>query len=159
VETFNGPERAALLWIIDNQGDGSDIGAQLATARLISRRNTGKDFYTVFAVKPDPRHRLAPRALIGDACAHVRGFARGMTFLLWGNEDGYLVALEGAGFGEDISGLDFDKAQIVPYPRPAPDLQDFEPPPPPWRLDRSAFRRSRNRFAAQSAWRLSWKGG
>jgi hypothetical protein len=135
VETFNGLERAALLWIVDDHADGPDIRAQLATARLISRRNTGKDFYTLFTVRPDPRHRLTPRPLIGDAWAHVRGLARGMTFLLWGNEDGYLVALEGASFGEDISALDLDTAQIEPYPRPATDLDDFKPPPPPWRLD------------------------
>jgi hypothetical protein len=135
VKTFNRLERAALLWIINDQAAGSDIRAQLATARLISRRNTGTDFYTLFTVKPDPSHRLRPRALVGDAWAHVRGLARGMTFLLWGNEDGYLVALEGAAFGESISALDFDTAQIEPYPRPDADLDDFEPPPPPWRSD------------------------
>jgi hypothetical protein len=135
VEIFNRLERTALLWIIDNQTDGPDIRAQLATARLISRRNTASDFYTLFSVRPAPRHRLTPRRLVGDAWAHVRGLARGMTFLLWGDEDGYLVALEGAGFGEDISALDFNTAQIEPYPRPGADLDDFEPPPPPWRLD------------------------
>lgn len=135
METFNGLERAALLWIINDQADGSDIRAQLATARLISRRNTGRDFYTLFAVERDPRRRLTPRLLVGDAWAHVRGLARGMTFILWGDEDGYLVALEGAGFGEDISALDFDTAKVVPYPRPPADVDDFEPPSPPWRLD------------------------
>jgi hypothetical protein len=135
VEIFNRLEHTALLWIIGDQADGSDIRAQLATATLISRRNNGADFYTRFMVKPDARHRLTPRRLVGDAWAHVRGLARGMTFLLWGNEDGYLVALEGAGFGEDISALDFDTAQIEPFPRPEGDFDDFVVPRPSWRPD------------------------
>ena len=119
VTNFNATERKVLDWIIGDQADGEAIRAQLATARQVSRRNTGADFYTTFQVVPDPIHRLARTQLVGDAWARVPGLIRGMTFLLWANQDGFLFALEGAGFGEDISSVDFDTVQIERRRAPA----------------------------------------
>ena len=66
-----------------------------------------------------------------------------MTFLLWANDDGYLVALEGASFGEDISALDFDTVQIEIYPTPEGEGDDFEAPPPSWGLEQDPIRKRR----------------
>jgi hypothetical protein len=132
MDFFNAAERKALNWIIVGQPDGAHIEAQLMTAWLVSRRNGGEDFLTLFSVTRDPRHRLFRGALVGDAWAHVRGLERGMTFLLWADEDGYLISLEGASLGEDLSRVDFDAVDIEIYPTPEGDLDAFEPPPPSW---------------------------
>ncbi len=133
MDFFNAAERKALNWIILGQPDGAQIEAQLMTASLISRRNGGEDFLTIFGVRRDPRYRISRGPLVGDAWAHVRGLERGMTFLLWADEDGYLTSLEGASFGEDLSKVQFDKVDIEIYLPPEQDLDSFEPPPPSWR--------------------------
>jgi hypothetical protein len=133
MDFFNAAERKALNWIILGQPDGSRIEAQLMSASLVSRRNGGEDFLTIFGVARDPRQRLSRGPLVGDAWAHVRGLERGMTFLLWADEDGYLTSLEGASFGEDLSNVQFDKVDIEIYLPPEDDLDSFEPPPPSWR--------------------------
>ena len=134
MEVFNAAERKALNWIILGQADGADIEAQLATAWLVSRRNGGEDVLTIFGVSRDPRHRLTRGPLVGDAWAHVRGLERGMTFLLWADEDGYLTSLEGASLGDDLSAVQFDVVDLEFYPTPPEvDSDAFEPPPPSWR--------------------------
>ena len=142
-DIFNSIERTVLDWIASHQPNGADIRVQLATVSSVSRRNTGLDFYTTFAVTADARHRLVTRPLAGEAWAHVRGLERGMTFLLWANDDGYLVALEGASFGEDISALDFDTVQIEIYPTPEGEGDDFEAQPPSWDLEQDPIRKRR----------------
>jgi hypothetical protein len=132
MDIFNAAERKALNWILLAQPDRHHLEAQLLTARLISRKNGGEDFLTVFSVTRDPRNRLSRGPLVGDAWAHVRGLDRGMTFLLWADEDGYLSGLEGASFGEDLSAVDFDAVDIEIYPTPEGDLDTFEPPAPSW---------------------------
>ena len=133
MDFFNAAERKALNWIIASAPDGALIEAQLLSAWPISRWSDGEDLLIVFGVTRDPRHRLAHGPLVGDAWAHVRGLERGMTFLLWADEEGYLLSLEGAGFGEDLSKVEFDSADVEIYPAPEGDLDVFEPPPPSWR--------------------------
>jgi hypothetical protein len=130
---FNAAERKALNWIICGVPDGPQIEAQLLSAWPISRRSDGEDFLTLFGVAREPRHRLARGPFVGDAWAHVRGLERGVIFLLWADEDGYLVGLEGASFGEDLSQVEFDSADMEIYPTPEGDLEAFAPPPPSWR--------------------------
>jgi hypothetical protein len=142
-DIFNAIERAALDWIVGHHADGANVHAQLATAHSVSRRNTGQDFYTTFTVSADAYHRLAARRLAGEAWAHIRGLERGMTFLLWANDDGTLVALEGATFGEDISALDFNTAQIEFFPSPEGHDDSFEAPPPSWNPEQVPIRKHR----------------
>lgn len=144
-DIFNAIERAVLDWIAGHQANGGAIRAQFSTASSVSRRNTGLDFYTTFAVTAEPRHRLATRPLAGEAWAHVRGLERGLTFLLWADDDGYLVALEGASFGEDISALDFETVELEFYPTPERDGDELEAPPPSWDLEQGSVRGRRRK--------------
>jgi hypothetical protein len=134
MDAFNASERKALQWIMSAHGEeASHIETQLGSAWLISRRNGDQDFLTIFGVVRDPSSRLSGGILVGDAWAHVKGLEYGMTFLLWADEDGFLTSLEGASFGENISGIDFETADIEIYPAPEGDLDTFRPPPPSWR--------------------------
>ena len=87
--------------------DRTLLQAQLATAEIDNRENTGGGFYTRFSVKRDAGIRLPlhPRLRDGPG-ARIDGLAHGMGFVLW-LEDGFASCLEGYSYAEHTVDLDF----------------------------------------------------
>jgi hypothetical protein len=94
--------------------DRKSIEAQLATARVIRRENTGAGFYTYFEVQP------LPSVSIGEAReldlrhgpqATIKGINHGMGFVLW-LKQGYLDCLEGYTYDDDTTALDLIHLQF-----------------------------------------------
>ncbi len=102
---FTPLEQAVLTAICEMySSDQAALEAQLSTATLLSRENTGAGFYTRFAVE-----RAASAALTGERSragpeTKIDGLRHGMGFILWLKE-GYADCLEGYSYGESITGL------------------------------------------------------
>lgn len=102
---FTPLERAVLTAICDTySSDRAALEAQLSTATLLSRENTGAGFYTRFAVE---RSSSAP--IVGERSragpeAKIDGLHHGMGFILWLKE-GYADCLEGYSYAESTTGI------------------------------------------------------
>ncbi len=84
--------------------DRAALEAQLSTATLLSRENTGAGFYTRFAVE-----RAASVALTGERSragpeTKIDGLHHGMGFILWLKE-GYADCLEGYSYAEGTTSI------------------------------------------------------
>jgi hypothetical protein len=98
---FTPLERSVLNAICQvHPADRPALEAQLSTATLSSRENTGCGFFTSFAVDrsasapvPSPRLRNGP-------LAKLEGMQYGLGFILW-LEEGYADCLEGYAYGDD----------------------------------------------------------
>ena len=103
---FTPLEQAILRAICEShRADRAVLEAQLSTARIQSRENTGAGFYTNFTVDPiapigGERERDGPDA-------KVEGLEYGMGFLLW-FENGYAHSLEGFSYMEDTTEIAFE---------------------------------------------------
>ena len=131
LDDFDKIERIALDRMAGGHSEAAAIRAQIATAGSISRDNNGHGFYTRFEVVRDAAHRLTTKSPAASAWAHVRGLEYGMTFLLWADTQGYLTTLEGAAFGEDISGLNFSSTEVEFFAG-REGSSSVRPPPPSW---------------------------
>jgi hypothetical protein len=97
----------AVLDVLASQIGNPALARQLASARVVSRENTGAGFYTTFSV--DAEERLdGLNSPIGNVGAGIDGLELGMGFVLW-VEAGVVQELEGCSYEEDTSGIDFER--------------------------------------------------
>jgi hypothetical protein len=93
------------------------LKAQLSTATLSSRQNSGHGFYTRFSVDHGSSTPVKGPQLKNGPMARIDGLKHGMGFILW-LEKGYANCLEGFGYGEDISVLNLEAVGFEVDPRP-----------------------------------------
>ena len=107
---FTPLERSVLRAICEKHlADGAALEAQLSTATVLSRENTGAGFYTRFAVERASYAAIGGERLRHGPAARVEGLAHGMGFILWLKE-GYADQLEGYCYGETTTGIAFERA-------------------------------------------------
>jgi hypothetical protein len=83
------------------------LAGQQEKVRVTARANTGAGFYTTV----DIPHHLPIQGVaspLGDVGATVVGLQHGMGFLLW-LRNGRVHKLEGYSYGENTSGIDFER--------------------------------------------------
>jgi hypothetical protein len=116
---FTPLERAVLEAVCEaNPTDRQALQAQLGTATVHSRENTGAGFFTHFEVAG--RHDLAiggSRVRDGPV-AEIDGLEGWMGFILWLNE-GFANCLEGYSYEGSTSAIDLEgvRFEIVPLSR------------------------------------------
>src|ERR1700741_907874 len=105
-------ERTVLTAICDmHPADRAALAAQLSTATLRSRENTGAGFYTRFAVERDSSRAIeGERSRVGPE-TKVDGLQHGMGFILWLTE-GYADCLEGYSYGESTGGISLESVSF-----------------------------------------------
>ena len=81
------------------------LTAQLATAKVRSRENTGAGFYTSFDVARTGLAPLSGERMRHGAWAQVDGLENPMGFILW-LKDGYADCLEGFTVVDSTVGID-----------------------------------------------------
>ena len=102
---FTPLEQAVLTAICEmHSADRATLEAQLSTATLSNRENTGAGFYTRFAVE-----RTSSAALSGERSragpeTKIDGLDHGMGFILW-LKDGYADCLEGYSYAESTTDI------------------------------------------------------
>ena len=109
---FTALERAVLRSICERHSvDRAVLEAQLLTATVLRRENTGAGFYTQIYVEcgsvaavGGERRRNGPRAIV-DRLEH------GMGFILWLKE-GFADCLEGYCYDESTTGIEFDRVSF-----------------------------------------------
>jgi hypothetical protein len=107
---FTALERAVLAAICDmNSGDRAALEAQLSTATLLSRENTGAGFHTRFAVDRASSSAIGGMRLRDGPEAKIDGLEHGMGFILWLKE-GYADCLEGYCYAESSTGIVLESA-------------------------------------------------
>ena len=102
---FTPLERAVLTAICEMySSDQAALEAQLSTATLLSRENTGAGFYTRFAVERAASAPLTGARSRAGPETKIDGLRHGMGFILWLKE-GYADCLEGYSYGESTTGF------------------------------------------------------
>lgn len=102
---FTSLERAVLDAICEMySSDREALEAQLSTATLISRENTGAGFYTRFQVERGPSVAITGERLRAGPETKIDGLKHGMGFILWLKE-GYADCLEGYSYAESTTGI------------------------------------------------------
>jgi hypothetical protein len=91
--------------------DRASLEAQIASASVTSRENTGAGFFTYFRVASDAAHKVTGEERVrGDVLAKLHGLEFEMGFILF-LEDGFLSCLEGYLNGDETTtGLDLVNA-------------------------------------------------
>jgi len=84
--------------------DRSALEAQLSTANLLSRENTGGGFFTRFEVDRGSNLAIGGMRLRNGPAAKIEGLEHGMGFILWLKE-GYAHCLEGYSYAESTTGI------------------------------------------------------
>jgi hypothetical protein len=98
---FTALERAVLQAICESYpADRLALEAQLSTAKLEKRENTGCGFFTHFLVDQSSSKRVGGERLRNGPQAKIEGLKYGMGFILW-LESGYADCLEGYAYGPD----------------------------------------------------------
>lgn len=86
--------------------DRPALEAQISTAVLDRRENTGCGFFTYFVVDRSSTPFIAGERLRDGPAARIEGVKHGFGFILW-LENGYASCLEGYNWGEGSTvGLD-----------------------------------------------------
>ena len=80
--------------------DRTALEAQLSTAALSSRENTGCGFFTRFATDRNSKAPIGGERLRNGPAAKIDGLKYGMGFILW-LDQGYADCLEGYAYGDD----------------------------------------------------------
>jgi len=107
---FTALERAVLVWISNRySADGAALEAQLSTASLLSRENTGAGFYTRFAVDHASCAAIGGMRLRDGPATKIDGLEHGMGFILW-LKDGYADCLEGYSYEESTIRIVLEEA-------------------------------------------------
>ena len=107
---FTKLEQAVLRVICEKHPlDRAELEAQLSTAIVHSRENSGTGFYTFFSVAPSSSPPITGTRLRIGAQAKVDGLKYGMGFNLW-LEKGYADCIEGYSYDEDTMGIDLEQA-------------------------------------------------
>jgi len=89
--------------------DRAALEAQLSTAVILSRENTGAGFYTRFSVKRCSDTAIGGERLRRGPVAKIDGLEHGMGFILWLNE-GYADCLEGYCYEETTTKIALEHA-------------------------------------------------
>lgn len=107
---FTTLERAVLAAICDMySADRAALEAQLSTAALLSRENTGAGFFTRFAVDRASSVAIGGMRLRDGPATKIDGLEHGMGFILWLKE-GYADCLEGYSYAESTTGIVLEAA-------------------------------------------------
>jgi hypothetical protein len=102
---FTTLERAVLTAICKMYSvDRGALEAQLSTATLLSRENTGGGFFTRFSVDRASSAGIEGMRLRDGPTAKIDGLEHGMGFILWLKE-GYADCLEGYAYAESTTGI------------------------------------------------------
>jgi hypothetical protein len=114
---FTPLEQAALRGICEeaDSGERASLEAQLSTARVHSRENTGEGFFTRFDVERAGIAPLGGPRLRNGPDAQITGLEHGMGFILW-LKDGYADCLEGYDYEGNTSGIDFERVDFKIFP-------------------------------------------
>ncbi|MHB8503375.1 MAG: hypothetical protein ACYDCG_15700 [Candidatus Acidiferrales bacterium] len=91
-----------------HSADHPVLEAQLSTATVLCRENTGAGFYTDFSADRISHPAIRGERLRTGPAARVDGLKQGMGFILWLKE-GYAHHLEGYSYGESTTGLVFEQ--------------------------------------------------
>jgi hypothetical protein len=103
---FTPLERAALEAICRTHPDVREaLEAQLATAAVIGRENSGAGFFTYLAVDRSTAPIQSSERVLGGVSASIEGFKQRLLLLLF-TKDGYADMLEGATIDDSTVGLD-----------------------------------------------------
>jgi len=106
---FTPLERVVLTAICEKHlADRAALEAQLLTASVLSRENTGAGFYTSFAVERASSAAIGGERLRKGPAVRVDGLKHGMGFILWLKE-GYADELEGYCYDESTTGIAFER--------------------------------------------------
>ncbi|HVB08571.1 MAG TPA: hypothetical protein VNF00_06445 [Candidatus Acidoferrales bacterium] len=84
------------------------LEAQLSSATVLRRENTGAGFYTHFAVERTSSAAVGGERLRYGPAVMVSGLVNGMAFILWLKE-GYVDCLEGYCYDESTTGIAFER--------------------------------------------------
>lgn len=102
-------ERAVFRAVCEmHTADRDALEAQLSTATVRSRENTGAGFYTSFDVQRDYVVSIGGEGLKRGPQARIDGFQHGMGFILW-LKQGYLDCLEGYSYDDSTAGIDLER--------------------------------------------------
>lgn len=100
-------EKAVLRQICGQYpAQGAILEAQIASATVLSRENSGAGFFTNMAVDRSKAPALAGEGVLGNVWVQIDDFNQPMIFLLF-LEDGYADCLEGATVDDNTEGVDF----------------------------------------------------
>jgi hypothetical protein len=106
---FSALERAVLDAICEMySSDRKALEAQLSTATLIGRKNTGAGFYTRFKVERGSGAATRGERSRAGPESKIDGLKHGMGFILWLKE-GYADCLEGYSYGESTAGINLEE--------------------------------------------------
>jgi hypothetical protein len=104
---FTPLEQAVLCAICEeHSNDRAAIEAQLSTAKLRSRENTGAGFFTYFDVQRVGISPIGGLRLRDGPNAKIKGLQYGMGFILWFKE-GYADCLEGYAYADSTTKVDW----------------------------------------------------
>ena len=104
---FTPLEQAVLSAICEEHpNDRAAMEAQLSTATLKTRENTGAGFFTYFDVQRIGISPLGGRRLRDGPNAKIKGLQHGMGFILWFKE-GYAHCLEGYAHADSTTEVDW----------------------------------------------------
>jgi hypothetical protein len=104
---FTPLEQAVLSDICEEHStDRAAMEAQLATATLKTRENTGAGFFTYFDVQQIGITPIGGRRLRDGPNAKIKGLQHGMGFILWFKE-GYAHCLEGYAYADPTTTIDW----------------------------------------------------
>jgi hypothetical protein len=107
---FTPLERAALRAICEvHLADRAALEAQLSTAVVLSRENTGAGSYTRFSVERSSVAAIEGERLRRGPSARIDGLEHGMGFMLWLKE-GYADCLEAYSYEESTTGIALERA-------------------------------------------------
>jgi hypothetical protein len=95
----------------ENPNDRAAMEAQLATATLKTRENTGAGFFTYFDVQRIGITPVSGRRLRDGPNAKIKGLQHGMGFILWFKE-GYAHCLEGYAYAESTTEVDWQSVSF-----------------------------------------------
>ena len=114
---FTKLEQAALDEIRKHSRERPALEAQLATARVSSRKNTGDGFFTYIAVDKNCPPLAGPWRVLGNVTVTIEGFERPLIVTLFTSKDGYTHMLEATTAAESTVGFDFSavRFEIVHY--------------------------------------------
>ena len=112
---FNEIEIAVLAEIVKQHAeDAPSLAHQLKAAKVSSRENTGKGFYTDLEIARQDVARIERKGPLGEVWLAIDGFSNPMTFLLF-LEDGYACQLEGATINDSTVDYDFSTARFARF--------------------------------------------
>lgn len=102
-------EHAVLRAICDKHpADRAALEAQLSTASVLRRENTGAGFFTYFSFDRTSNAPIGGDRLRNGPTVKVEGLEHGMGFILW-LKQGYVDNLEGYSYAGSTTDIAFDR--------------------------------------------------